>query len=452
VNLSWGGAEQGWQSRTTFVLALCASAVGLGNIWRFSYLTGEYGGGLFVISYILCLLLVAVPIMIAEVALGFSGQANPFMAYGRAANRSLRSRSWAFLGSLAALTGLLILSYYSVVAGWALAYAADMQRGAFAAASAVVVAEYFDDLLANPLTQTYWHSVFMLVALAFSALGVRRGLGILAWLVVPSLIVLLAVLVGFAMDTGDTLATRDYLFTADWDSFSVRSLLVALGHAFFTLSVGVGVGVSYGAFAARRVPIARSVLSVAIFDTVIALFAGLAIFPIVFANNMQPAMGPGLMFVSLPYAFGNLFQGELFGTAFFGLTALAALGSAVALLEPPVQLVMERLQVRRVVAVALVGMLVWALGLWVILSFNIWSDWQWLGQNNFQQFLELLTADILLPLVSLGTAVLVGWRMRPELLRLLLKRESRLFFAVWRFLLRYVLPVAIALILLASPL
>lgn len=443
------GPSLRWRSRTTFVLALSASAVGLGNLWRFSYLSGENGGAAFFLTYILCLFLIAVPVMIAEIVVGNQGRAGPLLSIRRAADRSLLSRGWMWLGAMACLTGLLILAFYVVVAGWSMAYARFMQLGVFAAAPALEVGQHFGRFVAEPLQQIYWQSLFLLVTVGVLVFGVRRGLGLLVWLAVPALLALLAYLIRFGLEHGDMEAARRFLFTTRLMDFSPQAALVALGHAFYTLGVGVGTGISYGAYAPERIPIGRTVLSVAVFDTMIAVFAGLAIFPIVFANNMEPAMGPGLLFVSLPYAFGNTLQGELYGTIFFLLVMLAALGSAVAIMEPIVSAIMQFAHIERLTAAVLAGVAVWLLALAVVVSLAPGESTLWYGQGNLFEFLDGLTAVYLLPLVSLLTAVFVGWRLRPEILRTYLQRESNAFFRCWRFLLRFVAVPAIVLLLLA---
>jgi NSS family neurotransmitter:Na+ symporter len=450
MSVAQRGELGGWQSRTTFVLMLSASAIGLGSLWRFSYLVGENGGGLFVLAYIFCLFLVAVPVMIAEVIIGSHGRASPVVAIRWAADRSLLSRGWMLLGVLACVTGLLILSYYVVVAGWALAYAWNMHTGLFAAASASVVARQFELLLDDVLLMIYWQTLFLVPAVLISALGIRRGLGALAWLAVPTLFALLASLVKFGFDAGDIPATREFLFTIKPIDFTWGSALAALGQALYTLGVGVGAGISFGAYAPGRLPIGRSIMAVAVFDTAIALMAGLAIFPIVFANNMEPSMGPGLMFVSLPYAFGNIMLGELFGTLFFALVVLVALGSVVAIMEPVVGVLMQRLRLRRASAAIAVGVLVWLLALVVTLSFAPGDQYTRLANGSLFRLMDKLTADLLLPIVALLTAVLVGWRLRPEILRLELYREMDLFFSLWQRLLRYIAPPAIALLIIAG--
>ena len=437
-----------WHLRTTFVLALSASALGMGNLWRFSYLTGEYGGGAFVITYVLCLFLIAVPVMVAEAALGRYGGPSSVAAITLASDSAGLSQGWRLIGVLACLTGVLILAFYIVVAGWSLAYAGFMYEGTFAAAPAVEVGMRFEQYLTHTPAQIYWQSLFLLAAAGIVVLGVQRGLGVLVWITVPLMLVMLAFLLKFAVDYGDIGATRGYLFSAKLADFTPWSALVALGHAFFTLGVGVGIGITYGAYAPQKTPIGRSVVVVAVFDTLIAMLAGLAIYSVVFANNMDPTAGPGLLFISLPYAFGNLDQGDLAGTVFFALMALAALGSAAAILEPIVATVKRQFLVERFTATLAVGATVWLLSLAVVGSFIPVARITWLGKPNLMSLLDSVTANLLLPLVALLIALFVGWGLRSDILRPELARGSDGFFSLWRFLLRYIATPAIALLLL----
>ena len=443
------GVLQGWDSRTTFVLALSAAAVGLGNLWRFAWLAGEHGGAPFVATYIACLFLVACPMLIAEVIIGSHGRGSPLGAIRWAADRSLRSRGWVLVGLGACVTGFLILSYLSVVAGWSLAFARQLQAGAFSAASAQMVGQYFSELLASPGVMLRWQTLFYLLVAVVALLGIRRGVGLMAWFVVPGLMTLMGVLVLFALDNGNLPATQEFLFSFRLIDFDYGSVLAALGHAFFTLGVGVGTGICFGAYAPVRVPIGRSVIAVALFDLVFALAIGLAVFPLVFANNIEPSMGPGLLFVSLPYAFGNMLQGELFGALFFLMVVLALLGSAVALIEPILGFVMQAMRCTRAFAVFLVVLAAWLLSLAVALSFNIWSEALWFERWNLFELLDQLTVQWLLPLVSLGLVVFVGWRMRPAILRDELSRETDLFYSQWLLWLRYIAPPATIVVLLS---
>jgi neurotransmitter:Na+ symporter, NSS family len=436
-----------WQSRTTFVLALSAAAVGLGSLWRFAWLMGTHGGGAFMLTYVACLFLIAVPVLVAEVLLGSYGRANPSTAIQRVADRSLLSRQWHWIGVLACITGLLILSYQVVVAGWSFSYARMLQADRLSAASAQIVGDSFAAVINNPWEQIKWQTVFLGVVVSLVAVGVRRGLGILVWLAVPVLITLLGVLVQFALEYGDLEAAQDFLFTIKMVDFNRESILAALGHALLTLGAGAGVGIAYGAYSPRRIPIGRSVMAVAVFDTIVALMAAIAIFPVVFANNMDPAGGPGLMFLAAPYAFGNLMQGELFGSLFFLLMVVAAAGTTAALMEPSISLLVGRFGIRRYMAATYVGTAVWFGGWAVAVSFQPQG---WFGMRNLMAVLDQLTASLLLPLVSLLTVILVAWRLRPEVLRPQLARESDTSFFIWRTLLRYIAPPALAVILLAD--
>jgi NSS family neurotransmitter:Na+ symporter len=430
-----------WQSRTTFVFALAASAVGLGNLWRFAYLMGDNGGAPFLISYLVCLFLLGVPVMIAEVVLGSQGRASPLHAFHRAGAMHRAGPLWAVIGGLACLTGVVMLGYYIVVAGWGLRYAWALQAGEFAAASAPQVAAFHGDLLQDSRQMLAWQSGFLGLALLAVAAGVRRGIGLLVWLLVPALMVLLWLLVDYALTHGDTDMAGEFLFSVQWLDFSADSVLLAMGHAFFTLSVGAAIGVAYGAYAPDRVPVGRSIMAVAIFDTAVAIAAGIAIFPVLFANHMEPASGPALLFLSVPYAFGNLPQGEIYGALFFLLTTLAALGSAVALLEPSVSSLLQYTRLRRWQAALGVAVIVWMLGAAVAASLGEGSE-----LPALLPALDRLTATFLLPLGALAVAVLVGAYLDEERLRVEMYRESRSLFLLWLLLLRCVAPLVILVV------
>ena len=439
-----------WGSRTTFVLALTASAIGLGNLWRFPYLMGENGGALFLVVYLATLFLVAVPIMIAEVVIGSHGRANPVSSLLHASRHSGISSAWSVVGWIMSITAFLILAYYSVVAGWGLAYVQKMDSGIFGDASAAMVGQYFNDFLADPQALVYWQSVFIILTFGISGLGIQRGLAVLFWFAIPMLLVVLGVLIVFSVQYGDLEQAGEFLFSSVSFDFTARSVLIAMGHAFFTLSVGVGVGIAFGAYAPDKLPIGRTVIAVAVLDSFVAIAAGLAIFPIVFAANVEPDMGPGLMFVSLPYAFGNMPQGETYGLLFFVLVSVIALGSAVALAETPMTYLVQRMRLRRPVAALLLGAAVWLLALGCALSFNQWSDVYFHDNLTLFQLLDRVTVEFLMPIGALLTTLLVGYALNREVLRVELYRETNNFFSLWRACLRYIAPPAILVIMLAA--
>jgi NSS family neurotransmitter:Na+ symporter len=439
-----------WGSRTTFVLALTTSAIGLGNLWRFPYLLGENGGALFLMVYLATLFLVAVPIMIAEVVIGSHGRANPLSALLYASRHSGTFAAWSVIGWIMGIAALLILSYYSVVAGWVLAYVQKMDSGVFGDASAAMVGRHFLDFLAEPEPLVYWQSVFIILTFTISALGIHRGLGVLFWFAIPLLLVVMGVLIIFNLQYGDLEKTGEFLFSSVSFDFTARSVLIAMGHAFFTLSVGAGIGMAFGAYAPDKLPIGRTVIAVAVLDSFVAIAAGLAIFPIVFASNLEPGMGPGLMFVSLPYAFGNMPQGETYGVLFFVLVSVIALGSAVVLAEAPMSYLVERMRLRRPFAALLLGGGVWLLALGCALSFNQWSEVYFYQSLTLFQLVDRLTVEFLLPIAALLTTLYVGYALRREVLRVELYRETNNFFFLWRACLRYIAPPAILVIMLAA--
>ena len=248
-------AAPGWRTRTTFVLALAAATIGLGSLWRFSWLMGSHGGGACMLTYVAALLFLSVPLMVAEVLVGSHGRAGPPLALRWVADRSLISRHWMALGVLASITGLLLLSCLTVIAGWALAYIPLMRGDTFSAASAPMVADAFSGLLADPSRQLLWQTLFVAVLLIVSAQGVRRGLGVFVWLAIPLLLTLLGVLVLFNLDNGNLALAREYLFSVKAVDFNREAVLAAVSHALLTFGLGAGVGMVYGAYSPRRIPV-----------------------------------------------------------------------------------------------------------------------------------------------------------------------------------------------------
>ena len=447
MNTGVGNPLGEWRSRMTFVLSLASATVGMGSVWRFSYLSGEYGGGPFVVAYVCFLLLLGVPLLIAELVLGRQGMGSIVDSVSRAAERSRSSRAWVLLPWLACIAGVLLLSLYAVVAGWSLVYATAMYDGSFSAASMFNAGQYFEALVNDSDRMVLAQTAFLLCAVVVVTAGVRRGIGLLSWLLVPTLLAGLVLLVQYSLANGNASAAGKFLFSIQWLDFNREALLMALGQAFLTLGIGVGTGISYGSYAPVRVPIGRSVLAVALFDTLVAIAMGLAIFPLVFASHLLPSMGPGLMFVSMPYAFGNMVNGEAFGALFFSLVALVALGSAIAILEPVTGAIKQRFGLRRGTSALVVGAAVWALAYGSAVTLAPSSHG---AAPDLLRWIDRLAGGVLLPLVALGTALLVGWRLGRPLLRAQLYRESPLFFSLWYFLLRYIAPLGIALVMAAA--
>lgn len=439
-----------WSNRWTFILAATGSAVGLGNIWKFPYITGENGGGAFVIIYLLCIVLIGIPIMIAEVLLGKRGRRNPINAVERVAVESGASTSWRYIGGMGVLAGILIMSFYSVVAGWALHYFLTTALGDYSGITGAQAGSAFSELLASPKTLLTWHSVFSFMTFAIVAAGVSKGLGSVARVMMPFLLVSLVILLGYGIVAGEFLASLRFLFGFNFSAISVDSVLIALGHAFFTLSLGMGAIMAYGAYMPGNACLGRTVLTVGVLDTVIALIAGLAIFPIVFASpGIEPSSGPGLLFVSLPVAFGNMALGGLFGTLFFALVSVAAWSSSVSLIEPGVAWLIESKQWRRVTASAFVTAIAWAIGILSVFSFNLLADFKPIWLLNFTpfDFFDFLTAQILLPLGGVLIAFFVAWVLPRRVFDAELNTVSANMRALLFFTLRYVSPLLVALVM-----
>ncbi|MDX1804724.1 MAG: sodium-dependent transporter [Alcanivorax sp.] len=440
-----------WASRWVFVLAATGSAVGLGNIWKFPYITGEYGGGAFVLLYLVCIAIVGIPIMVAEVMLGRKGGLSPIHAMQRVAQQSKVTKRWGFIGYLGALSGFLLLSFYTVIAGWSLYYIWAGASGVFNGASPEQVQGVFAGLKANPGMMLLCHTLFMVMTMGVVARGVNKGLEKAVEIMMPALFVLLVVLVGYAATTSGFADGVRFLFAFDFSKLSGKAVVVALGHSFFTLSLGLGAIMAYGAYMPhsfkgkngkmRPVSIGSTVLTIAIIDTLVALAAGLAIFPLVFANGLEPSAGPGLMFESLPLAFGQLPGGAVFSTLFFILVACAAWSSSISLGEPLVAWLVER-HWSRGRASLLVGFLAWLLGIGTVLSFNVWKDDKFLLGTFFDN-IEFISTNIMLPLGGLLIAIFAGWVMKETQARKELAMKNFRVYLLWRAVIRIFAPAAV---------
>ena len=440
-----------WSSRAAFILAATGAAVGLGNIWKFPYLAGENGGGAFVLVYLACVLAVGVPVLIAEMLLGRRGRRNPIATMRLLSDEESGSGRWHFVAWMGVVTGMLILSYYSVVAGWTLAYVVESVTGAFVGADKAAVAQNFGALLADPWAQTAWHTLFMAVTTVVVARGVKDGLEAAVRWMMPALFLLLLLLVGYSMTTGHFGAGLRFLFAPDFSALTPASVMAALGQAFFSLSIGMGAIMAYGAYLRDDVAVAPTAAVVAGADTAVALLAGIAIFPIVFANGLDPAEGPGLIFQTLPIAFGEMPLGSLFGTLFFVLLAIAAWTSAISLMEPASACLIEYRGMSRPAAAILVGIVIWAIGLVTVLSFNVWSDATVaVAGREFTPYsaIEYLTSNIALPLGGLLIAVFAGWVMSKGSTLDEFERGASAGYDTWRLLIRWIVPIALLVMFL----
>ena len=432
-----------WSSRWTFILAATGSAVGLGNIWKFPYMAGDNGGGAFVLIYLACIFIIGIPIMLGEIMIGRRGRSSPANTMSFLAKEAETTQAWTLLGATGALAGLLILSFYSVAAGWALAYVFS----GFQETSAQAVSSEFNEFLANPAALLFWHTLFIIITVIIVARGILKGLETWINTLMPMLFVIIILLCIYAMQTGAFLEGLTYLFKPDFSKINSDVLLAALGQAFFTLSLGMGAIMAYGAYMPADQNIGRTAITVAALDTGVALLAGIAIFPIVFANGLAPTEGPGLVFVTLPIAFANMPLGVLFGTLFFILLSIAALSSSISLIEPGVAWLVESLKTKRAYAAIGLGFFAWSLGVFSALSFNLMSEFKLFGMNFFD-FTDFLTNQIMLPLGGIFIALFVGWVMKKKDVLDELQIKDGIIFRSWFFVIRFVAPLMVGMVLL----
>lgn len=442
-----------WSSRLAFILAATGSAVGLGNIWKFPYITGENGGGAFVLIYLLCIAIVGIPVLIAETLIGRRGGKNPVATMQELTEQQGLSKGWRLVGWNGIAASCLVLSFYAVIGGWSMAYIIKMASGVFTSATPEVTSSQFNNFLASTGDILLWHSIFMLLVIFIVARGIHAGVEKAVKLLMPMLFVLLLVMVGYAMTTGKFTEGVKFLFYPDFSKITTEGFLAALGHAAFTLSIGIGVIMAYGSYLPKNISIARTAFSIAILDTSMALLAGLAIFPLVFANNLEPSAGPGLIFVTLPLAFGNMTGGLLFGTAFFALLFIAALTSAMSMIEPVAEWLEESKGLSRAKSTFLGGAVIWFIGLGSVLSFNLWSDVHPLSfigifeNKTVFDLIDFFVSNLMMPLGGLAIAVFAGWYLP----RKGLPEDLGLFntaFKIFMFVLRYLTPLGILIVFL----
>ena len=448
-------SSKSWSSGFTFVLAAVGAAVGLGNIWKFPYVVGVSGGGAFVLVYLGCVLFIAIPILIAELWIGRAGGHSPPIAMANVARGAGQPRAWSLVGYMAMLVGYLIATYYSVIAGWTLSYIFRAGSG-FGDAAPAAVAAQFDDLLADPGTLIIWHTIFMAIALFIVGRGLKKGIEKVVTVLMPSLFAMLLLMIGYAAVEGDFPQAMRFLFSADFSKIDGATVLVAIGQAFFSISVAMGLLMTYGSYVPKNVSLTRSALVIAGADTLVALLAGLMIFPLVFGNNLDPGSGPGLIFQTLPTAFAEMPGGRIFGVVFFILLAFAAVTSLIAIIEPIVRFAEGKWQMKRRNGVLVFGTLAWAIGLLTVFSFNIWAETYPLGGiaafEGMTPFalIDYFTANLMMPLGGILMALFVGWLVKPSVLAEDLDFGNALMARAWLWMIRVVVPLAILWVLYTS--
>jgi NSS family neurotransmitter:Na+ symporter len=459
-----GAASSGhenWSSRTAFILAAVGSAVGLGNMWRFPAEAGENGGGAFVLFYIFCVLLIGLPVLLSEVLIGRHGQASAPESVRKLARDSNASEGWSVLASMGVFAAFLILSFYCVVGGWVVYYIgvflsdlfqSGVTGGAFAGQDVEAIKGLMPGLFGDGGLMVALNLGFLAVTLFFVARGVSGGIEWVAVYLMPLFFLLFLGITIYGAFSGNFGEAVSYLFTFDFSRLTGEVMLAAVGQAFFSLSLGVAGMMTYGAYANRNTNLGETSGIIATADTLVALLAGLAIFPIVFAAGLATNAGPGLMFESLPLAFQAMPAGALIGLLFFTMVFFAALTSSVSLLEAPTAYIKDKFGLARPVATILVGTGAAVLGILSALSFNDMADFRPLGfipifaEANFFDALDGVTAKLFMPIGAILTCIFVGWIADARLV----DDENGLdglLHQVWRALVRFVCPIVLTVIL-----
>lgn len=441
--------ERKWSSNLMFMAAAIGSAVGISNVWKFTYVAGENGGGAFVLVYVGAIAFIALPALIAEFLVGRRGGASVVKTMDNLAEREHVPRAWRWYGQMAALGAFIALSFYSVVAGWTIDYFYHALTMGFTGITPDQSSAALDQLMSSPGRMVVSQVIFLGLTAVTVAAGVRHGLeNVLRWLT-PALFVILFALLIYAMIAGDFAAGARFLFVPDFSRLNAQTVLMAVGQAFFSLGIGLGVLLTIGAYMDQKSSIVKSALVVAVADGGVALVAGLAIFPVVFAHGLSPAEGPGLIFETLPIAFGQMPAGAILGPLFFVLMALAALTSAITILECVVAAIEDYSGIPRPRIVAIVVVLLWLVGLGTVFSFSTLQNFHPLGfltafaERNIFESLDYIVSNFMMPLGGVLIAILAGWGLKKPSTIDELSVGDGLLYKTWRMLVRFVVPAAI---------
>lgn len=438
---------RGFTSNLGAIVAAAGSAIGLGNIWRFPYTVGQNGGGAFLLLYILFVFFLGLPIMMSEFVIGRRSQRNTVGAFRQLGPQYKR---WTFVGVLGIVAAFLIYSFYSTVAGWTLNYVLLSGSGQLSGRTPEEVSQVFASFTSGTAAPLICQLAFILLTAAVVLLGVQKGIEKCTKILMPLLLVLMLLLCVRSLTLRGSSAGLAFLFEPDFSKLTWSSVLSALGQALFSLSIGMGALVTYGSYIRKEDNLFKTGVCVAGADTLIALLSGIAIFPAVFAFGMSPASGPSLVYEVLPNVFGSMPMGALFAVLFFLLLSIAALTSTISLLEIVVLWAVEELHMKRVTATFLVSLLVFALGTVCTLSFGPFADMQIMGKTFFE-CLDHLTATYMMPIGALCIILFLGWRYPKAEVFDELTNQGRLkagYFRVYYFVLRFLAPIALFIILI----
>jgi len=442
-------SHKAWSSHYLFLMASIGSTIGLSNIWRFTYLAGEHGGGAFVLVYLLSLLIMGVPILAAELVIGKRGGKSMVGTLVSLHRQDGIHAGWKYFGWVAMITVFLILSFYSVIAGWTLDYTVTSLTGSLNHLDNKDATAFYQQLLGSPFRMMIGQGIFVVATVWIVAKGVKNGLEkSISWMM-PTLFVILVLLVFYGMIYGKFLEALHFIFAPDFSKITPQVVLAAFGQAFFSLGIGVGVMLTYGAYMPRQTNVLKSAAIIAFSDGFTSMLAGLAIFPIVFQYGLSPAEGPGLIFITLPVTFGVLPGGGLIGSFFFLLLFFAALTSSISLLESIISHLEETMKSSRMKITIISGIVLWLVGLGTVFSFNHLSDFAPLGffhalkGKTIFGLLDYFGSNLLMPIGGILMAVLAGWILSKEVVFAEMNLTSSWQFKLWLFLIRFLAPLIV---------
>ncbi|MCC3862430.1 sodium-dependent transporter [Pseudemcibacter aquimaris] len=444
-----------WSSKATFLFATVGAAVGLGNLWRFPFVAGENGGGAFVLVYLFFVALFGIPLLVSELGIGRRGQKNPINSMQSISKHENANNGWSIVGWLSVGIPLISLSFYSVVGGWALYYILEAGMNSFDAIEGIKSKENFDSFVASPTQLFIAHTIFTGLAVLVVGRGIKNGIERIVKIMMPALFILLVIMVINSVLTADISAGLKFLFTPDFSKITPAVITMAMGQAFLSVGIGVGAMMTYGSYMPKKFSLTTSAATIAISDTLVAILAGVAIFPIVFEYGLDPSGGPELIFVTLPVAFGQMPLGYLLGLLFFILLFCAAFSTAVGMLEPTVAWLSDRGFSRPLMAL-IAGGSTWLLGIVFVLSYNIWADVRLfpntpiLKEKNLLELTDFIITNLFIPLNALLIALFVGWIMARKSMVNEIDLGDGLVFKIWHFAIRYIIPVAIIIIFVTN--
>ncbi|MEX2449513.1 MAG: sodium-dependent transporter [Rhodospirillales bacterium] len=435
-----------WGSRLGFILAAAGSAVGLGNIWKFPYLAGQHGGAAFLIVYLALSFTIGLSVMLCEFTIGRAARKDPVGAFAK-----LKGGAWPIVGFMGIIAAFVILSFYSVVGGWTLAYILKMLAGVLVNETSPEFDKVFSNFIEDPIRPLIFHAVFMILSIAVVIGGIGRGIERWCKILLPALFVIVLILLARSLTLPGAMKGVAYFLEPDFSKLDAAAFNAALSQAFFSLSIGMGAMITYGSYLDRTTHLPSAALWTTSLDTTIAFLAGLVILPAVFAFGFNPDAGPGLTFITLPAVFADMPGGTVFAPLFFVLLAIAALTSAVSLLEVVVTYLVDEKSFSRKRAAWFSGGVMFLIGIPASLSLGIWKEYTVFGRGFFD-LLDYLSANILLPLGGIGIALFIGWAFSADALKEAAADGGHRFpFAnVWMFICKFIAPVAIAWILISG--